>query len=391
MATPCATEHMCLRARTMARRNGRGVAEEVSQLERSVSLSESASHSRRVSSAVAPRLEVKHTLSGHAGCVNTVAFADSGTRLLSGSDDQRVAIWHWPSQSLLARFHTGHTGNIFQARTLPNLSCSVIASCAADGALRVSHLRDGSPSHIAHLGSHSSRAHKMAMLPHTPQVIFTAGEDGLVKRADLRDSSFESSIFAPVHHDDRVGFYSIDLCPLDSNYLAVAGHNPHVYVYDVRQLDSRTESTTGRQVTRPVMCLNRSSQRKRPRERNDSDEQHQQHNNREGNEEKEDENERSRQEDHDEEGDEHEAGSPESNRHITAIKWTLQNEILASYHGNSITLFDASASGTRTNRRDRVMQTYEGHANLQTVKGINTGFYGNEDYVLSGALSQKSC
>ena len=34
---------------------------------------------------------------GHAGCVNTVAFNDSGSILVSGSDDQQVILWDYCS------------------------------------------------------------------------------------------------------------------------------------------------------------------------------------------------------------------------------------------------------------------------------------------------------
>ena len=33
-----------------------------------------------------------HTLDSHRGCVNTVAWNESGTLLLSGSDDRRLIV-----------------------------------------------------------------------------------------------------------------------------------------------------------------------------------------------------------------------------------------------------------------------------------------------------------
>lgn len=41
------------------------------------------------------RLELRSTLEGHTGCVNTVSFSDDGEILISGSDDKRVMLWNW--------------------------------------------------------------------------------------------------------------------------------------------------------------------------------------------------------------------------------------------------------------------------------------------------------
>lgn len=35
------------------------------------------------------------TLNKHRGCVNTVAFTQDGTRLISGSDDLQLIVWDW--------------------------------------------------------------------------------------------------------------------------------------------------------------------------------------------------------------------------------------------------------------------------------------------------------
>ena len=38
------------------------------------------------------RLSLLHTLDSHRGCVNTVAWNEAGTLLLSGSDDRRLVV-----------------------------------------------------------------------------------------------------------------------------------------------------------------------------------------------------------------------------------------------------------------------------------------------------------
>jgi WD40 repeat protein len=37
----------------------------------------------------------KESLVGHDGCVNTISFAQEGTRLISGSDDLQITVWDW--------------------------------------------------------------------------------------------------------------------------------------------------------------------------------------------------------------------------------------------------------------------------------------------------------
>lgn len=41
------------------------------------------------------RMELQRLLEGHDGCVNTVAFDESGSVLVSGSDDQTIRVWDW--------------------------------------------------------------------------------------------------------------------------------------------------------------------------------------------------------------------------------------------------------------------------------------------------------
>lgn len=52
---------------------------------------------RRASAAseLVERLELQRQLSGHDGCVNTVAFTPDGQRLISGSDDHNISFWNW--------------------------------------------------------------------------------------------------------------------------------------------------------------------------------------------------------------------------------------------------------------------------------------------------------
>lgn len=73
---------------------------------------------RRVCGArgLVQRLELQGRLERHTGCVNTLHFNPSGTRLASGSDDLRVVIWDWAIRQTVLEFDSGHKSNVFQVR-----------------------------------------------------------------------------------------------------------------------------------------------------------------------------------------------------------------------------------------------------------------------------------
>lgn len=73
---------------------------------------------RRVCGArgLVQRLELQGRLERHTGCVNTLHFNPSGTRLASGSDDLRVVIWDWAVRRAELEFDSGHKSNVFQVK-----------------------------------------------------------------------------------------------------------------------------------------------------------------------------------------------------------------------------------------------------------------------------------
>ena len=55
--------------------------------------------------------KVEGELTGHTGCVRSVAFAHDGSKAVSGSDDQTVRIWNVTTGEAEATL-TGHTGSV---------------------------------------------------------------------------------------------------------------------------------------------------------------------------------------------------------------------------------------------------------------------------------------
>lgn len=83
---------------------------------------------RRVCGArgLVQRLELQGRLERHTGCVNTLHFNPSGTRLASGSDDLRVVIWDWAVRRAVLEFDSGHKSNVFQVGACPSVSVYLV-------------------------------------------------------------------------------------------------------------------------------------------------------------------------------------------------------------------------------------------------------------------------
>lgn len=82
--------------------------------------------------------------------------------------------WDWAKQRQRLRFRTGHQNNIFNSVMLPD-SASTIATCAADGQVRVHYIGEAAvESH--RVGQHYGRAHKLALSPNAPHCFVSTGE-----------------------------------------------------------------------------------------------------------------------------------------------------------------------------------------------------------------------
>jgi len=74
------------------------------------------------------RLLKYKVLDGHTGCVNTVAWNDSGSLLLTGSDDYLLNIYDGYSARLIHSIKSGHRANVFSAKFLPCTSDRQVCS-----------------------------------------------------------------------------------------------------------------------------------------------------------------------------------------------------------------------------------------------------------------------
>ncbi|XP_039510738.1 DDB1- and CUL4-associated factor 8 [Pimephales promelas] len=284
---------------------------------------------RRVCGArgLVQRLELQGRLERHTGCVNTLHFNPSGTRLASGSDDLRVVIWDWARRKAELEFDSGHKSNVFQAKFLPHSGDSTLAMCARDGQIRVAELSATQRcKNTKRVAQHKGAAHKLALEPDSPCSFLSAGEDAVVFGIDLRLDRPANKLVVVKEGEKKVGLYTIFVNPANTHQFAVGGRDQYVRIYDQRKINEHDNNGVLKKFCPSHLV------------------------------------------------------SSESKTNITCLVYSHDGtELLASYNDEDIYLFDSSHSDGADYRR-----RYKGHRNNATVKGVN--FYGPcSEFVVSGS------
>lgn len=182
----------------------------------------------------------RSVIRAHRGCVNTAVWTDDGRHIITGSDDQKIGIWDVSAKKLVKRWHSGHSGNVFSAKSLgPALTddCK-IASCAADGEVRL-HVANAGQMRIRRLGTHFGRAHKIAIVPGSYNEFASAGEDGLIVLYDIRMPP--GRVSRPLctlreGNGNRLSINIVDYSPRTPTELLVGGDSSILRVFDVRHV-----------------------------------------------------------------------------------------------------------------------------------------------------------
>ncbi|XP_012670809.1 DDB1- and CUL4-associated factor 8 [Clupea harengus] len=273
------------------------------------------------------RLELQGRLERHTGCVNTLHFNPSGTRLASGSDDLRVVIWDWAQLRAELEFDSGHKSNVFQAKFLPHSGDSTLAMCARDGQIRVAELSATQRcKNTKRVAQHKGAAHKLALDPDSRCSFLSAGEDAVVFGIDLCLDRPANKLVVVKEGDKKVGLYTIFVNPANTHQFAVGGRDQYVRIYDRRKINENNNNGVMKKFC-PSHLVN-----------------------------------------------------SESKTNITCLVYSHDGtELLTSYNDEDIYLFDANHSDGADYRRK-----YKGHRNNATVKGVN--FYGpRSEFVVSGS------
>ncbi|KAF5300000.1 hypothetical protein FQR65_LT09256 [Abscondita terminalis] len=271
------------------------------------------------------RLELMYKLDKHDGCVNSLNFHPNGSLLASGSDDLKVVIWDWKFGTPLLNFETKHKRNVFQSKFLPLSGDLHIATCARDGQVRLAQVsaQEGLRS-SRKLGCHRGACHKLTVLNSQPQVILSAGEDGIVFSHDVRNSK-PDKVLTVLSDYRSVALYSISSHPLNNYEFCVSGRDHIVRSYDQRKCGN------------DCVPLNMYY----PKKMQKSDDY--------------------------------------IGLHVTCALYNHNgSEILASYNDDDIYIFDTNGT------TGSFLHQYQGHRNGATIKGVN--YFGpKSEFIVSGS------
>ncbi|XP_064627626.1 WD and tetratricopeptide repeats protein 1-like [Lineus longissimus] len=190
------------------------------------------------------RIGLEAELEGHNGCVNCLEWNEKGTLLASGSDDVQIVVWEPFLHKKLTTVRTGHHGNIFSIKFLPNSNDSVIVSGAADCKIRVHDLNSKETSHV--FSCHAGRVKRLAIAPNVPFMFWSAAEDGTIMQFDLRapETCGPNPQNVLVNLNAHMGAHAEAKClainPVRPEQMAVGTNDPYVRIYDRRMLTCKS-------------------------------------------------------------------------------------------------------------------------------------------------------
>ncbi|GMI87217.1 hypothetical protein like AT4G35140 [Hibiscus trionum] len=292
------------------------------------------------------RLDISKRLENDQDRVDSARFnADGNLLVYGGLADKRIQIWDWEAGIAKLTFESGHVyiNNFFVAKIMPNTDDRSLITCAADGQVR--HAQISEPSVKTRMvAKYMAGAYDLAVEPGSPHILYSGGEDGVVKQIDLRTVA-ATDIFHCQPIDDRrlhcrvIPLYHIAVDPRNSNLFAVAGLDKYTRLYDIRK--SKRDGSTN--FGRPIDHFHSP----------------------------------------------HLIG-------VTGLAFSDQSELLVSYSDNSIYLFTRDMglghdpvpsslfSAHSEASENAIPQVYKGLANCERVKGVS--FFGpKSDYAVIGS------
>lgn len=125
----------------------------------------------------------------HRGCVNTIAWDDSGSYILSGSDDLRLVVLDPFNGKIVLSHKTKHPTNIFCAKFLPQSQNEQVVSSSAAGHIFHTYFDREDKGVSFGFNCHTGAAYELATIPNDPFVFMSCGEDRTIRWFDLRVKS----------------------------------------------------------------------------------------------------------------------------------------------------------------------------------------------------------
>lgn len=205
-------------------------------------------------------------LRGHSGCVNRLAWNESGTLLASVSDDTNIMLWPFPKGEPY-KVPTLHTNNVFGISFLPQSNSSTLVTGSLDSCVSLHRIAEAggaleaagdSRTEVHHIVAHTAtfRCHEacvndVEVSQHEPNLAWSASSDGSIRQFDFRmpksqqDTPGSPNVLVyskPISNTAyiseylmEVGFTSVRVNPVRPEMLAVGGHTEDVLLFDRRK------------------------------------------------------------------------------------------------------------------------------------------------------------
>ena len=185
------------------------------------------------------RLKQEACLEGHLGCVNCLEWNQRGDLLASGSDDCNIIIWDIFKQRKKCLVQTGHRKNIFSVKFMPASNDSQVVSCGGDGQIRLTNALN-SANLLVCKTCHGERVKRLAVHPSEPNLIWSAGEKGLILQHDTRQAhvcstSKPANLLIDLNTISKcVSAKCIAVNPVRSEMLAIGSNDIYNRLFDRR-------------------------------------------------------------------------------------------------------------------------------------------------------------
>jgi len=189
------------------------------------------------------RLQQDTKLNLHNGCVNTIVWNESGSLLLSGSDDHNLVITDiFQPKPISTVIRTPHTANIISAQFMTGYCDTKLVSCADSTIIYTDINKEDK---FSTYSCHTSKVYEVLSIPGDSHSFLSCGEDGTVRWVDTRvhPSCKENNCQKEVIIECDRGVGSISLNPLFPWELAVGSSDSCVRMYDRRMLSTKSVSS----------------------------------------------------------------------------------------------------------------------------------------------------
>ncbi|XP_071478761.1 DDB1- and CUL4-associated factor 6-like [Diadema antillarum] len=187
------------------------------------------------------RLQLDTTLDVHRGCVNSICWNDTGSLILSGSDDKKLCFTNPHNRQLVTSVPSGHRSNIFSAKFLPYTRDQQVVSCSGDGCIIYTDVESPATYGQNIFNCHHGTTYEVVTLPSDPNTFMSCGEDTMVRWYDLRikTSCSKENCEDDVLINCRRAVTALSVNPVLPYHLAVGCSDSSVLIFDRRMLGTK--------------------------------------------------------------------------------------------------------------------------------------------------------